>query len=387
MKSNPQRIPDELGRMVMIRLWMLLALIYVANAADDSYPEPRVVPGVVVPSTRPYAGQIELGEKELIYTDSHIPIRYDGSLSTIKRDDSSLFFFHSYGCRERGNRSRHAWFYGTELDPLAHLVSETTDRKLWDYRGYYQDAVQKGLWILGMYKRENGDLLAITHSEINYKVGDRTFDYTIGLGYSTDKGQTWTYCGEIVAPAFRRTNVGGGAYIIKDEYLYVYYNDRGTVRPSRKGICVARAPFKEVLKKAEAYQVSGWQKYRDGKWNVPGLSDTPGTSVIPTRYGGEDCHSDAAYCTALGRYLLTVQSQTGKKLSLYSSSNGVDWQFEAVVDASETNRFMPYSAFVDFDGPRDDCSEVDHSFYIYYPHKSTQNHDVDDMYRRLVTIK
>ena len=150
---------------------------------------------------------------------------------------------------------------------------------------------------------------------------------------------------------------------------------------------MARAPFKEVLKKAEAYQVSGWQKYRDGKWNVPGLSDTPGTPVIPTRYGGEDCHSDAAYCTALGRYLLTVQSQIGNKLSLYSSADGVTWQFEVVVDSSETNRFMPYSAFVDFDGPRDDCSEVDHSFYIYYPHKSKQNHDVDDMYRRLVTIK
>jgi hypothetical protein len=371
----------------MIRLLILLALFPAGTGSGDRSSPLAAVRGAGASHRKQYTGKIELGEKELIYTDSNIPIRYDGSLSTIQRDDSTMFFFHSYGCRERGNRSRHAWFYGTELDPLGHVVSETTDADLWDYSGYYQDTVQKGIWILGIYKRVMGDVLAITHSEPNDRVGDRTFDYSIGLGYSRDAGKSWTYCGEIILPAFRRTNVGGGAYLIKDDYLYVYYNDRGTVRPSRKGICVARAPLNEVLEKAEAHQVSLWHKYREGKWDVPALSDTAGTPVIPVKYGGEDCHSDAAYCTALEKYLLTVQSQVGNKLSLYSSSNGVNWQFEILVDSSESNRFMPYSAFVDFDGPRVDCSEVDHSFYIYYPHKSKQDHDVDAMYRRLITIK
>lgn len=84
---------------------------------------------------------------------------------------------------------------------LAHLLSESTDTKFWDYNGFYQDAVQRGIWILGMYQRDNGDLLAITHSETNYKLGDRTFDYAIGLGYSRGKGQSWTYCGEVITPA------------------------------------------------------------------------------------------------------------------------------------------------------------------------------------------
>ena len=371
----------------MIRLLMFLAAISVATASDNRSPKEQVDRGVTSISIKQYTGKIELGEKELIYTDGKIPIRYDGSLSTIQRDDSTMFFFHSYGCRERGNRSRHAWFYGTELDPLAHLVSETTDAIIWDYNGYYQDTVQRGIWILGMYKRDNGDLLAITHSETNNKVGDRTFEYSIGLGYSRDQGKNWTYCGEVITPAFRRTNVGGGAYIIKEDYLYVYYNDRGTVRGSRKGICVARAPFNEVLKKAEKHQVSRWHKYRDGKWEVLALSDVMGTPIIPVVYGGEDCHSDAAYCVPLKKYLFTVQSQIGNKLLLYSSSNGVNWEFKAVVDSSESNRFMPYSAFVDFNGPRIDCSEVDDSFYIYYPHKSKRDHDVDEMYRCLVTIR
>jgi hypothetical protein len=82
-----------------------------------------------------------------------------------------------------------------------------------------------------------------------------------------------------------------------------------------------------------------------------------------------------------------VQTQIGNKLLLYSSANGLNWELETIVDSSESKRFMPYSAFVDFDGPRDDCSEVDDSFYIYYPHKSKSDHDVDDMYRRLVTVR
>ncbi len=371
----------------MVRSLIFLVLISVATASDDCLSNEPLDQETAASSAKQYTGKIVLGEKELIYNDSKIPIRYDGSLSTIKRDDSTMFFFHSYGCRELGNRSRHSWFYGTEADPLAHLVSETTEAKLWDYHGYYQDTVQSGIWILGMYQRANGDLLAITHSETNYNLGDRTFDYSIGIGYSIDKGKSWTYCGEIIKPASRRTNVGGGAYIIKDKHLYIYYNDRGTARSSHKGICVARAPMQEVLENAEKHQVSRWHKYRDDKWETLALSEIAGTPVIPTVYGGEDCHSDAAYCVPLKRYLFTVQSQIGNKLLLYSSSNGVNWVFETLIDASESNRFMPYSTFVDFNGPRSDCSEIDDEFYIYYPHKSKQDHDVDDMYRRLITIK
>ena len=41
------------------------------------------------------AQQLELGELELIYTEDEIPIRYDGSLSTLRKD-GEMHFFHSF---------------------------------------------------------------------------------------------------------------------------------------------------------------------------------------------------------------------------------------------------------------------------------------------------
>jgi hypothetical protein len=341
---------------------------------------------------------IHLGEKELIYTDENIPIRYDGSLSTLRKDANLMYFFHSYGCRidklNKNTKSSHKCFLGYEKEPLKEKVFDAIEEDFLDYNGFYQDTFQEGIWILGMYKRKNGDLLAITHSEVNYYKDHMKFLYTIGLAYSKDNGKSWIYCGEIIKPSLRMQNTGGGAYIIKGSDIYVYYNDsefvndsvsrRGRARDSR--VCVAKANLKEVLSDAQNGEVGTWYKYRDGKWDVRGLSGIAGSNIIPTNYGGEDCHSDATYCNALGKYLLTIQASKANNLILLSSKDGVNWTFEKEIDQAE-NVIMPYSCFVDFDGPKDDCSEVDDSFYIYYPHKSRVDHDHDVMYRRKISIE
>ena len=313
-----------------------------------------------------------------------------------------MYFFHSFGCRfepQDQRRSRHSWYYGPPLDPLKTHHFSKTEEELWDYNGYYQDTDQEGVWILGMYKRDNGDLLGITHSEVNFAADKTTFHFSIGLGYSVDDGKSWTYCGEIIRPADDRANIGGGAYIIVGDYLYVYYNDGISIddadnttdaetaeRNSRRQ-CVARARLDDVLKKASNHKVGIWYKYKDGHWDIPGLSKTAGTDLIPKVYGAEDVHSDAAYCTALEKYLLTVQTHTAHKLLLFSSIDGIQWTREAIVDDTDEDIMQPYSCFVDYDGPTADCSQVDGSFYIYYPRKSFTDHNKDYMFRRLVTIK
>jgi hypothetical protein len=336
------------------------------------------------------AQTICIGEAELLYTEDEMPIRYDGSLSTLQKDANTMYFFHSFGCRiEPGSnrRSRHSWHYGPPEDPLkVHHLSQT-DEAFWDYNGYYQNREEEGIWILGMYRADNGDLLGITHSEVRDSPGRREDQvFSIGLGYSTDNGESWTYCGEIVRAGDPHTNVGGGAYIIRDGYLYVYYNDKDTSDRIKRP-CVARARLKTVLKDASDHRVGKWYKYRDGRWDTPGLSDLAGTGIIPLAYGAEDVHSDAAFCKALGRYLLTVQTHGAGKLLLFSSADGLHWVQEAVVDVAEEGEMQPYSSFVDYDGPAEDCREVDESFYIYYPRKRLEDHEYDYMYRRLVTIE
>ncbi len=340
------------------------------------------------------AQKINIGKTELIYTDDEIPIRYDGSLSTIKRWDGQMYFFHSFGCRfapGEKRRSRHSWYKGTPSDPLKTHVMSKTDDELWDYNGWYKDAGAEGTWILGMFKAKNGNLLAITHSEVSVsadKQGDNDLVYAIGLGYSTDNGQNWKYCGEIARAANPHTNVGGGAYIIKGDYIYVYFNDAEKDGTGSRRPTVVRAELKKVLADAAKGKVGKWFKYKDGKWKTPGLSDTAGDPIFRVELDSEDLHADAAYCTVLGKYLLTVQTGAIGKLLLYSSVNGIKWKKEAVLDvANGKDEMQPYSTFVDFNGPSDDCHIVDGDFYIYFPRKKITNQDHDYMYRVHVSIE
>jgi hypothetical protein len=348
-----------------------------------------IILAAVVTGSTSNAQAIKVGEAELIYTQDEIPIRYDGTISTLRKDGNTLYFFHSFGCRIKpgGNRrSRHSWHYGPPEDPLkVHYLSKT-EEEFWDYNGYYQDTEEEGIWILAMHQLENGDLLAITHAEINYP-NNKTYRFVVGLGYSTDRGDHWTYCGEIVKAADDTTNVGGGAYILRGDDIYVYYNDVDPVSTKRLG-CVARAKLDEVVKAAARHEVTTWHKYRDGQWDTPGLSGAPGSDILPRVYGGEDLHSDAAYCTALGRYLMTVQTHGAHKLLLFSSEDGLTWKQEAIVDETNENVMQPYATFVDFNGPTDDGRVVDDNFYIYYPRISLiAGQDKAPMYRRLITIE
>ena len=106
---------------------------------------------------------------------------------------------------------------------------------------------------------------------------------------------------------------------------------------------------------------------------------------IPHITGGEDLHADAAYCTALEKYLLAVQTHGAGKLLLFSSSDGLDWSLETTIDKVSNGAIQPYSAFVDFDGPSADCHTVDEDFYIYFPRKGP-DHDHDHMYCRRIII-
>lgn len=330
--------------------------------------------------SRGIASELHVGKPELVYTDDEIPIRYDGSLSTIKDKNGRMLFFHSFGCRLKNTeyrRSRHSWHTGTPKDPLKTHLSSREDEDFWDYNGWYENTDERGIWILGMYETSDSNLLAITHSEVRYPKKSQQF--ALGIGYSKDRGQSWTYCGEIVKAADPYRNVGGGAYHIVGDHLQVYYNDT-------KGQCMARAKLADVLREAKRQRVGKWHKHCEGKWNVPGLAAISGTPIFP-RKGGEDVHSDAAYCTALKKYLLTVQTHAKGRLLLFSSSDGVAWQLETVVDSNDDGLIQAYSTFVDFDGPTRDCHQVDGDFYIYFPRKNMKNHDWDAMFRVRLRVK
>jgi len=343
------------------------------------------------PSSAP---QIKLGPLVMIYDAPQTPIRYDGSLSPLRRD-GNMHFFHSFGCRDN-KISSHTWHKGTISNLFEIKMSDRKEREIWNYDGFYGNLPVKGIWILGTYKCPNGDLLGITNAELNsLKESDtQTYDanlrYALGLGYSTDNGLSWTYCGEIVRPGDDRCNIGGGAYIIRDEYIYVYFNDTQTYTGKWDGSrvqCVARAKLADVLDAASRHKVTVWQKYRDGKWDTSGLSGKAGSDIIPNITGREDMHVHATYCTALRKYLMTVHAQGKRKLFLFSSPDGLQWSKEVTLDDADQHCLQAYSTFVDFGGPSDDCHTVDGDFYITWPRLGSGGQHRSAVYQRRITIE
>lgn len=234
----------------------------------------------------------------------------------------------------------------------------------------------------------NGDLLAITDAEFNRTSDPSGMQFSLGIGYSADGGLQVTYCGEIVRPADDRQNGGGGACVIYDGYLQVYFNEViPGVPPTQENRiqCAARAPLEEALRAASHHEITRQNKYRAGRWNFPGLGGEPGDDLIPRGVGGEDLHADDAYCSALERFLLTVQTYGNGKLLLFSPADGGDGKVETVLDEAGGNLLQPCSAFVDFDGPSDDGHLVDEDFHIYFPRKGPDS-DRDDMYRVHIRI-
>ena len=375
--------------------YKLERVIKLPDAEFDAIPEgPMVKPdselrdSVTTVIGEKGAQTLKVGKAELIYSQDEIPICYDGTVCTLRKDGKNMCFFSSFGCRLKpgfNRRSRHSWFSGPPEDPLkVHLLSKT-EEEFWDYNGYYQNTKEAGIWVLAMHQLKNGNLLAITHAELLYST-NKTYRVRLGLGYSTDKGKHFTYCGEIVKPADDEANVGGGAYILREGYIYAYYNDGEPVTHKRLE-CVARAKLDEVVRAAAKHQVTPWNRYRNGQWDTPALSATPGSDILPRAYGSEDLHSDAAYCTALGRYLMTVTVYRDHKLLLFSSTDGLDWKQAAIVDETYENVMQPYAAFVDYKNPTDDGLVVGGQFYIYYPRIEFETACKAPMYRRLITIK
>ncbi len=197
--------------------------------------------------------------------------------------------------------------------------------------------------------------------------------------YSTDGGDRWTFCGEIVRPKNSKGNVGGTPLLAVGDYFHVYFNEHGS---DGKRLSVARAKISDVLAAARKHTVTPWKKYRDGSWDEDGLTGL-GSAVLPNSKlsGGHpaDLHADAAYNRAAGLYMITLWcfEQGMGRLYLHTSSDGVHFEPPHLVD-EEPGQWMPYSTFLagERDQETNDASTVGAEFYILINHKNAAKYGV-----------
>ena len=188
-------------------------------------------------------------------------------------------------------------------------------------------------------------------------------------------------------------------------YFYIYYNERvGPNAGDAEYPAVARATISSVMSAFANNTVPAFYKYNDGTWTQPALTGL-GSPILPNSVstnaawagfgwpgvpvnttGAYDVHSDAAYCSALGEYILTVDTCGGGELLLYTSSDGVNWGNKTVVDYA-SGCWQPYSTLVGFDSSASATSgTVGASFDLYFTRKSTSNYSSDTLICRQITI-
>lgn len=332
------------------------------------------------------AGNVNVGPGEFLYSNESMPISHiDGSMATLRRDANSYFFFHSYGGLSAIQR-----YWGPAEDPLQNRMADGTI----DMNG--RDGAA---WLMNIYAVSSTTYLGFAHVESNDVPGwgctAWDCDFTLGLLYSTDSGATWEYLGDIAQPQVNGpssdyNNAGGVPYVVVGDYFYVYFNDWNAA--GQKNLGVARALIADVLTAATSGTVSPWKKYVGGAWtgdaftsfadNIIPLSANTGTGQQP------DLHSDAAYSSALGKYLITVQTHQKGNLLLFTSTDGVSWGEETIIDQTDANNYIhAYSFFLDTGYNSVDSHIVGADFELYYPLKNWPAvGDYDEFFKRRITI-
>ena len=108
----------------------------------------------------------------------------DGSFATLKKNRAELYYWeHSYGITYK--------YHGPLDDPLQTQDWEKPKTEVFDYNGK-ADPNKTDIWIYNIYKRDNGDLLGFCHIE-KYDDTNVVVGFAIGLVYSTNNGDYWTY--------------------------------------------------------------------------------------------------------------------------------------------------------------------------------------------------
>ena len=378
-RSNRTRLPSACGMCIAV-----VALQWaVAQAQQADQPAADAAPAE---ETARQAFDVTIGPRELIRARDQMPFVTDASLPTLRRDDTRWFFYHSVDWWKSNEK-----YCGTAANPFETKVWRKGRDEMFDLNGWYADIHHAGLWLNNIYQVDDASLLGVVHIELHYQTPavNQGEDYAMGIVYSTNGGDRWTYCGEIIRPRNSHGNIGGTPLLAVGDHFHVYFNEHG---PGGRRLAVARARISDVLAAARNHTVTPWYKYRDGSWDEDGLTGF-GSAVLPdcTARGGHpaDLHADAAYNRAVGQYMITrwcYQEGVGR-LYLHLSADGVQFESQYLLD-EEPGQWMPYSTFVAHEQDREtnDMSTVGGEFDVLINHKSATNYGIDTLYRRKVTV-
>jgi hypothetical protein len=301
----------------------------------------------------------------------------DAPHSILKKNDKEFYIQHSKGLLRHPRRLKEGMTSrssGTLEQPFASVEWSKYVPDMWNKNGH----PNQGLWIMSMYKIAENELLAFVHTESCYDMskpcqeGEKLF--TVGLGYSKDNGENWTFLGDILRPykydrPVKTPNVGGVGYVIVGDEFQIFFQDYNEEGKRRAG--TARANMKQVIEEARKGKSFEWKKLRNGQFTEPGL-----TALSDDMLGNFNfdinMHCKATYAPSIGKYLLlTWSSSNGKpELYLFASSDALNWELAETITDHNTKSRIIYPFFGSLYS--DDVHEVGNEFNIYWAKSHTE---------------
>lgn len=216
----------------------------------------------------------------------------------------------------------------------------------------------------------SGTILQIMHLE--KLLSDGTHYYTqLALGKVNPTTYQTTYLGMIIQPnvsyasadsAKASVDLGAPSLVVRDGYLYAYFNDfylQNNI-PTMRSPAVARTSLSSALSAAQNGKVSAWQKYTgSATWtsNAMGGASSSLTPDQPALWA-----PNTAYNAELGSTVM-ISPVSPTKAVLTSSVDGMtNWTNQQPL-FSDPDHFNAYYTLV---GTGDDPSQLGRQFYVYY---------------------
>lgn len=307
-------------------------------------------------------------------SEDQVPIHgsyIDAPHSILKKNDKEFYIMHSKGLLRHPRRLKQGITTrssGTLERPFTSVEWSKYVIDLWDKNGH----TNQGLWIMSMYKISDNELLGFVHTESCYDMSvpckEESKLFTIGLGYSKDNGESWTFLGDIVRPykydrPVKTPNVGGAGYVIVGDEFQIFFQEYDENNQRRAG--TARANMKQVIDAARKGESFEWKKLRNGQFNEPGLTGLSDDMLSNYKFD-INMHCKATYAPSIGKYLLlTWSSNNGKpELYLFASSDALNWELAETITDHNTNFRIMYPFFGSLYS--DDGHEVGNEFNIYW---------------------
>lgn len=237
------------------------------------------------------------------------------------------------------------------------------------------------LWFTSIYNPGGTERLAFVHEE---NVGYSGFNAAgqgwegrtrIGLAYSNNSGNTWSYLGRIASPYldYMPFNIQGAPYFVYNNEFYVWYKDRSA---PYEGYAVSKANVGAVLTAARAGNLGAnlWSKKTANGWNT-NIASQP---AFPASAAEGIVHSQAAHSSDGNYYMITTVmagtawGTTSSYIALFTvDPTTLAWTKKMYIVNEDISAFDPdpagngyqYASIVDPAGRAN--GEVGTSFYVY----------------------